>query len=366
MPALPALDLPVPPPVAPMLAKATHALPPGDDWMFEPKWDGFRTLLFRDGDQLLLQSRDQKPMNRYFPELVAGLPPQLPERCVLDGEVVIVGEAGLEFETLQMRIHPAESRVLMLAERTPAVFVAWDLLALRDEDLTATRFDARREALEQELQATAPPLFVTPCTADRSVAADWFARFEGAGFDGIVAKSPDGRYQPGKRAMVKVKHKRTVDCVVAGFRWHKNGKDSAIGSLLLGLFDAEGALQHVGVAASFTDARRQELVAELAPLRTNIDASHPWHAWRTAAEDAAGATARRPGAVSRWSRGKDLSWEPLRAEWVAEVSYDNLQGSRFRHTAHFVRWRTDKPPAECTFDQVETTPPVELAEIFGG
>lgn len=355
-----------------MLAKATHALPPGDDWIFEPKWDGFRTLLFRAGDDLLLQSRDQKPMNRHFPELAAGLPPQLPGRCVLDGEVVIVGDAGLEFEALQMRIHPAESRVQMLAERTPAAFVAWDLLALDDEDLTATGFAERRKLLERELKATQAPLFVTPSSTDRAVAADWFDRFEDGGFDRVIAKSPDCRYQPGKRAMIKVKHKRTVDCVLAGFRWHKNGKDTAVGSLLLGLYDEAGSLQHVGVAASFTDAHRRELVAELAPLREGIDDSHPWHDWLSAAaeEDAgggkvAGGRSRRPGAMSRWSRGKDLSWEPLRAELVAEVSYDNMQGSRFRHTAHFVRWRTDKPREECTFDQLDTTPPVEIAEIFG-
>ncbi len=365
--------LAVPPPVRPMLAKAMHVLPaedgpPGDDWIFEPKWDGFRTLVFRSGGELLLQSRDLKPMNRYFPELLEPLAAQLPQRCVLDGEVVVATGSGLDFEALQQRIHPAASRVAMLAERTPASFVAFDLLAADGADLSSAGFGERREALERVLAGCALPLHVTPMTRDRAVAQDWFRRFEGAGLDGVMAKDPACRYQPGKRAMIKVKPKRTVDCVVGGLRWHKNGLGTMVGSLLLGLYDEHGRLHHVGVATSFRESYRRELAAELAPLRDGIDAGHPWYGWVQAA--GAGGADRRvpgrrvPGSASRWSQGKDQSWVPLRAERVVEVTYDHVQGSRFRHTAHLVRWRPDKEPRACTYDQLAVTPPVELSAIF--
>ena len=368
--------LSVPPAVRPMLAKAMHALPDGDGpagagWVFEPKWDGFRTLVFRSGGELLLQSRDLKPMNRYFPELLEPLAAQLPQRCVLDGEVVVATGSGLDFEALQQRIHPAASRVAMLAERTPAAFVAFDLLVADGADLSAAGFAERREALERLLAGCAPPLHLTPMTRDRALADDWFRRFEGAGLDGVMAKDPAARYQPGKRAMVKVKPKRTTDCVVGGLRWHKNGPGTMVGSLLLGLYDEQGRLHHVGVAASFRESYRRELVAELAPLRDGIDAGHPWHGWIEAAgaatedrPDRRVPAGRRPGSISRWSQGKDQSWVPLRAERVVEVTYDHMQGSRFRHTAHLVRWRPDKHPRECTYEQLAVTPPVELSAIF--
>ena len=343
-----------------MLAKRVDALPQGEQWIFEPKWDGFRALVFRDGEQLLLQSRDTKPMNRYFPELVEPLERQLPERCVVDGELVIAGPGGLDFEALLLRIHPAESRVTLLARESPASFVAWDLLCLGADDLTRRPFEQRRELLEQVLAEARAPLHLTPITRERSVAREWFERFEGAGLDGVMAKAADGVYEPGKRTMLKVKHQRTVDCVVAGFRWHKNGEGEMVGSLLLGLYDEEERLHHVGVAASFTVARRRELVEELAPLREGAADDHPWHDWIRAAEH----HQRVPGGTSRWNRGKDLSWVPLRAERVVEVSYDHMQGTRFRHTAHFARWRPDKSPLECRYDQLEVTPPFELAGIF--
>ena len=344
-----------------MLAKRVDALPEGDQWLFEPKWDGFRTLVFRNGSELLLQSRDLKPMNRYFPELAEPLLEQLPARCVVDGELVIAGAEGLEFESLQLRIHPAASRVAMLAARTPAALVMWDLLCVGDEDLTAAPFVTRRARLEQELGAVRPPLHVTPVTGDRSTAADWFQRFEGAGLDGVMAKDGAGTYQPGKRTMLKVKHRRAADCVVAGLRWHRSAPEERVGSLLLGLFDADRRLHHIGVVGSFTAARRRALVEELRTYR-EVDESHPWHDWITAA---ASPTVRVPGSTSRWSSGKDLSWVPLRPELVVEVSYDHMQGSRLRHTAQFLRWRPDKPPAECTYDQLEVTPPYELHRIFG-
>jgi ATP-dependent DNA ligase len=355
------MRLPFAPPVEPMLAKLSDALPAGDGWLYEPKWDGFRVVIWRDADELLLQSRDLKPLDRYFPELAAPLREQLPARCVMDGEIVIVGRRGLDFEALLQRIHPAASRVAMLASATPASVVVWDLLALEGEDLRARPLEDRRTLLEQCLATPRPPVFVTPATCDRAVAEDWFHRFEGAGLDGVVAKRLEGHYEPGKRAMVKVKHARTADCVLAGFRWHKNGPGTLIGSLLLGLYDAEGTLHHVGIAASFTTQRRKELVAELAPLRENAREGHPWAAW--AGEEELGE--RRPGMTSRWNRGKDLSWEPLRIERVCEVAYDHLQGTRFRHATHFERWRPDKRPRDCRFDQLETTPPYELARIFG-
>ena len=353
------MRLPFDPPLAPMLSAAADALPGGDGWQFEPKWDGFRTLVFRDGDELLLQSRDLKPMNRYFPELTGPLTAALPERCVLDGEIVIAGPNGLDFEALLLRIHPAASRVKLLAGQTPASFVAWDVLAVGDEDLRETPLSERRARLEQVL---GEGVYLSPATQDRALAEDWFHRFEGAGLDGVMAKRLDSTYQPGARTMIKVKHSRTADCVVAGFRWHKNGPGTMVGSLLLGLYDAKGDLQHVGVTAAFTTARRKQLVEELAPLRENAFENHPWREW---AEASAHETQRMPGAQSRWSGGKDLSWEPLRPERVCEVAFDHMQGTRFRHAARFVRWRFDKAPEECKYDQLEVTPAYELTKVFG-
>lgn len=357
------MHLPINPPVLPMLAKRVGDLPAGDGWMFEPKWDGFRTLIFRDGDEIFMQSRDGKPLDRYFPELIDPLKAQLPLRCVLDGEMVIAEASGLDFELLQMRLHPAASRVKKLAAEIPASMVFFDLLAEGERDLTPLPFAERRAALEALFDGAAPPLHVTPVTRDRATANDWFRRFEGAGLDGVMAKLDTGAYEPNKRVMLKVKHERDCDCVVAGFRWHRNGNGTAIGSLLLGLFDDSGTLQHVGVCASFTDAKRRELVAFLAPYREKALDAHPWREW--AATQPEGDAHRRPGAGSRWSQGKDLSWEPVRPELVVEVVYDHMQGSRFRHTAQYRRWRTDKKPAECTFAQLEVVAPQELAEIFG-
>ncbi|HYM83738.1 MAG TPA: ATP-dependent DNA ligase [Candidatus Dormibacteraeota bacterium] len=360
------MRLPFDPPLEPMLAKAADTLPPGDGWLYEPKWDGFRALVFRDGDEVVTQSRDLRPLDRYFPELAAPLRAALPERCVLDGEVVIARDGALDFEALLLRIHPAESRVRMLAAETPASYVAWALLALDDEDLRATPQGERRARLEAVLGGAEPPVHLTPATRDVAIAADWFDRFEGAGLDGVVAKRLEAPYQPGKRAMVKVKHQRTADCVVAGFRWHKNGPGTHIGSLLLGLFDDGGRLHHVGVMSSFSWDRRAALAAELAPLRDRALEDHPWGEWAEwAAFGSADASGQRlPGATSRWNRGKDLSWEPLRAERVCEVAYDHLQGDRFRHATTFVRWRPDKRPEDCRYDQLEVTPAFELARIF--
>ena len=350
-----------------MLAKATNDLPIDDGWLFEPKWDGFRALVFRDGDVVYTQSRDLKPLDRYFPELAEPLRGSLPDRCVLDGEIVIARDGALDFEALLLRIHPAASRVRTLAAESPASFVAWDLLALGDEDLRSVPQGERRARLEVALARAVPPVHLTPATLDRATAADWFARFEGAGLDGVVAKRLDAPYQPGKRAMLKIKHQRTADCVVAGFRWHKNGPGTHVGSLLLGLFDDEGTLHHVGVTSSFTWQRRGELVEELAPLRENALDGHPWHEWAEWATsgDADASGQRLPGATSRWNRGKDLSWEPLRTERVAEVAYDHLQGTRFRHATTFKRWRPDKPPEACRYDQLEEAAPFLLAGIFG-
>ena len=359
------MRLPFTPPLAPMLSSAAGSLPEGHGWQFEPKWDGFRTLVFRDGAEILLQSRDEKAMNRYFPELVAPLAAALPARCVLDGEIVIVGSAGLDFESLLLRIHPAESRVKLLAAQTPASFVAWDLLALDDEDLRETSLAVRRERLEKVLARAVPPVHLSPATRDRAVALDWFRRFEGAGLDGVMAKRLDEPYRAGERTMIKVKHTRTADCVVAGFRWHKNGAGTMVGSLLLGLYDDDGTLHHVGVTAAFTNAVRRELVAELAPLREKALEGHPWRGWAEAQEKAAAKGQRLPGSTTRWNRGKDLSWEPLKPERVCEVAYDHMQGTRFRHAAHFVRWRPDKRPQECRYDQLEVTPAYELERVFG-
>ena len=359
------MRLPFAPPLAPMLSSAADALPGGDGWQFEPKWDGFRTLVFRDGAEILLQSRDEKPMNRYFPEVIAPLAAALPERSVVDGEIVIVGAHGLDFEALLLRIHPAASRVKLLAEQSPASFVVWDLLALGDEDLREAPLAVRRERLERVLRGDTPAVRLSPATRDRALAEDWFRRFEGAGLDGVMAKRLDEPYRPGERTMIKVKHQRTADCVVAGFRWHKKGPGTMIGSLLLGLYDDEHTLHHVGVAAAFSNEVRKQLVTELAPLRTNALAGHPWRDWAEAEAEASAAGQRMPGATSRWNRGKDLSWEPLRPERVCEVAYDHMQGTRFRHAAQFLRWRPDKQPDDCGYDQLEVTPAYELERVFG-
>ena len=360
------VKLPFEPPLEPMLAKLSADLPTGDGWLFEPKWDGFRAIVFRDGDETYIQSRDLKPLDRYFPELPPALKANLPERCIVDGEIVIPGPDGLAFESLLLRIHPAASRVKMLAEQTPASFVGWDLLALGDQDLRKSPQGDRRALIEQHLKNVQPPIHLTPATQDRELARDWFNRFEGAGLDGVVAKALDAPYQPGKRAMLKIKHARTADCVVAGFRWHKNGPGTHIGSLLLGLYDNEGSLHHVGITSSFTWDKRAALVPELEPLRKDALKNHPWAEWAEWAGGAADASGTRmPGATSRWNRDKDLSWEPLRIERVAEVAYDHLQGARFRHATTFKRWRPDKQPADCRYDQLEETAPFELARIFG-
>ncbi|HVX67946.1 MAG TPA: ATP-dependent DNA ligase [Bryobacteraceae bacterium] len=350
------------PPVLPMLAKRVAELPAEGSWIFEPKWDGFRALVFRDGDEVLIQSRDEKPLDRYFPELLEPLRSQLPPRCVLDGEVVIVKDGALDFDALQMRLHPAASRVKLLSKQTPASVVFFDVLAVGNRDLRAEPFEQRRRELEILLSSAVSPVHLTPATTDFDIASDWFRRFEGAGLDGVMAKPVDGIYEPDKRVMLKVKHERDCDCVVAGFRWHKKGERPAVGSLLLGLYDDSGALQHVGVCGSFSMEKRLELVEFLAPYRKNALEAHPWRDW--AESDAAQAGQRMPGGQSRWSQGKDLSWEPLRPELVVEVAYDHMQSGRFRHTAQFRRWRPDRQPRSCTYAQLEVVPPQELAAIF--
>lgn len=351
---------PIEPPVEPMLARLAPTVPAGPGWLFEPKWDGFRALVFRAGDRLFIQSRDLKPLDRYFPELVPALREALPARCVIDGEIVIATEQGLDFDALQLRLHPAASRVATLAAATPASFVAFDLLAEGDDDLRPRPQRERRMQLEVTLARARDRVHVTPCTREPAIAEDWFLRFEGAGFDGVVAKREEAPYQPGMRAMIKVKHARTADCVVAGFRWHKHGPGTLIGSLLLGLYDDGGALHHVGVTAAFSMAQRRQLAEALAPLRADALAAHPW---RDSARPGGGSV-RMPGGQSRWSAGKDLSWEPLRIERVCEVQYDHMQGDRFRHAAIFRRWRPDKPPEDCRYDQLEIVAPVELTELF--
>jgi len=356
------VSLPVKPPVLPMLAKRVAEIPEGDTWIFEPKWDGFRALIFRDDDEILIQSRDGKSLNRYFPELLETLRAALPSRCVLDGEVVIAAGAGLDFDALQLRIHPAASRVKLLSQQTPASVVFFDLLCEGSEDLTQQTFETRRKRLESLLSSAAAPIHITPATRDRYIAADWFRRFEGAGLDGVMAKLASGAYQPDKRVMLKVKHERDCDCVVAGFRWHKDEEGTAVGSLLLGLHDDSGKLQHVGVCASFPMEKRHSLVEYLAPYRENALQGHPWAGW--AENDGADNSSRMPGGQSRWSQGKDLSWQPLRPELVLEVAYEHMQGDRFRHMAQFRRWRLDKRPADCTYAQLEVVPPHELMQIF--
>lgn len=356
------MNLPVNPPVLPMLAKRVEEIPTGGQWLYEPKWDGFRTLVFRDGGEILLQSRDEKSLNRYFPEMLEPLRAQLPARCVLDGELVIAQGGRLDFDALQLRIHPAASRVKMLAAQTPASIVFFDLLALAGSDLRGQPLAKRRARLEKLLSGAEPPLHLTPATSDRGTALEWFRRFEGAGLDGVVAKSLTLDYEPDKRVMLKIKHDRDCDCVVAGFRWYKQGEGREVGSLLLGLYDDAGVLQHVGVCASFAAERRRELVELLAPYRKNALAHHPWQHWADA--DANNDAHRMPGGQSRWSRGKDLKWEPLRPELVVEVAYEHMQAGRFRHMAHFRRWRKDKRPDDCTYAQLEVVPPEELARIF--
>jgi ATP-dependent DNA ligase len=347
-----------------MLAKRVDELPAEGDWVFEPKWDGFRALVFRDADEILIQSRDEKPLNRYFPELLEPIRSALPPRCVLDGEIVIVQDNGLDFDALQLRLHPAASRVKLLSQQTPSSFVFFDLLSVGDRDYRGETFQTRRRELESLISSAPPPIHLTPATTDRVIASDWFRRFEGAGLDGVIAKPVSGTYEPNKRVMLKVKHERDCDCVVAGFRWHKKGDRTLVGSLLLGLFDDAGSLQHVGVCASFSTEKRRELAEFLNPYRADALASHPWGHWAEQGTEA-GETARRmPGGQSRWSQGKDLSWEPLRPELVVEVAYDHMQGDRFRHTAQFRRWRNDKKPSDCTYAQLEVVPPQELAAIF--
>ncbi|HEX6134074.1 MAG TPA: ATP-dependent DNA ligase [Longimicrobiales bacterium] len=353
-------SFPIDPPIAPMLAKLADSIPGSGDYLFDPKWDGFRAIVFRGRDDVFIQSRDLRPLDRYFPELHDALIERLPPACVVDGEIVIATPEGLDFDALQLRLHPAASRVAKLAQETPASFVAFDALAADGEDLMEAPQGERRARLERLLADVRPPVYLTPMTRDRDVAERWLAEFEGAGLDGVIAKPANAAYQPGKRALLKIKHARTADCVVAGFRWHKSGRD-AVGSLLLGLYDARGVLHHVGVTSSFTMAKRRQLVAELAPLREGALENHPWREW---AEIDAATRARMPGMQSRWSAGKDLSWEPLRIERVCEVKYDHLQGDRFRHAATFMRWRLDRRPEDCRYDQLEVTMPYELDRIF--
>ena len=357
------------PPVEPMLAKLAGELPAGGGFLYEPKWDGFRALVFRGGSDAFIQSRDLKPLDRYFPELHATLLEALPDGCVIDGEIVIATPRGLDFDLLQLRLHPAASRIAKLAKETPAGFVAFDVLAAGGRDVRGTPQNERRVLLEQLLAEAQPPIHLTPMTRDAAVAREWLSRFEGAGLDGVIVKPEHGVYEPGKRAMIKVKHARTADCVVAGFRWHKEGRNERVGSLLLGLYDDGGRLHHVGVTSSFTMAARKQLVEELAPLREGAMEQHPWREWAEAGDPplsaSKGVATRMPGGQSRWSAGKDLSWEPLRIERVCEVKYDHMQGDRFRHAAVFQRWRPDKPPGDCRYDQLEVTTPYELEKVFG-
>jgi ATP-dependent DNA ligase len=358
----PASEYAIAPPVEPMLAKLVAELPEGGPFLYEPKWDGFRAIVFRGGSDVFIQSRDLRPLDRYFPELHGAFLDGLPAGCVVDGEIVIATPRGLDFDALQLRLHPAASRVNKLARESPAEFVAFDLLAAAGEDLRDRPQSERRARLDALMSGIAAPLHLTPMTRDPIVAAEWLSRFEGAGLDGVIAKSENGIYEPGKRAMLKIKHARTADCAVAGFRWHKAGKGTLVGSLLLGLYDADGRLHHVGVTSSFTMTRRKELAEELEPLRDRAMDEHPWREW---ADAFGGEMTRMPGGQSRWSAGKDLSWEPVRVERVCEVKYDHMQGSRFRHAAVFQRWRFDRRPPDCRYDQLEVTAPYELSKVFG-
>jgi ATP-dependent DNA ligase len=359
------------PPIEPMLAKVADELPHGGSFLFEPKWDGFRAIVFRKNNEVVIQSRDLRPLDRYFPELVKALAEILPKGCVVDGEIVVARGHGLDFDALQQRLHPAPTRVARLAQETPASFIAFDLLAAGGKSTMALPQAERRARLEQLLGSAKPPVYVTPVTQDRATAQDWLVRFEGAGLDGVMAKPADAPYQPGKRAMFKIKHVRTADCVVAGFRWYKETRD-AVGSLLLGLYNDAGVLQHVGVTSAFTMEMRRQLADELEHLRKGAMENHPWRDWANASAGDADAmpgesqdARRMPGARSRWSGGKDLSWEPVRPERVCEVKYDHLQGDRFRHATQFLRWREDKRPEDCRYDQLEVTTPFELERVFG-
>jgi ATP-dependent DNA ligase len=356
------MKLPVMPPVSPMLAKAVPTIPLGAS--YEPKWDGFRSICFRDGDEVELGSRNERPLTRYFPELVTAIMAELPERCVIDGEIVVATSDGLDFDALQQRIHPAKSRVTLLADQTPASFIAFDLLALGDEDFTSRPFLERRAALSDALAGAGQSIHLTPTTTDAGEAQRWFTEFEGAGLDGVIAKPLSITYQPDKRVMFKIKHTRTADCVLAGFRWHKTSTDEKplVGSLLLGLYQDE-RLQHVGVIGAFSAARRAELVAELAPLRLADSEEHPWQQW---ADAEAHQGQRLPGNVSRWNATKDLSFVPLRPERVLEVKYEHMEGTRFRHLAHFLRWRDDRTPRSCTYEQLEQPVTFKLADIVPG
>ncbi len=360
------MDLPVNPPIKPMLAKAVAGIPERDDIVFEPKWDGFRCIVFRDGNEVILGSRNERPLTRYFPEMVDPVLAMLPDQIVVDGELIVATDNHLDFDALQQRIHPAESRVAMLSETTPAQFVAFDLLAIGDQDLRKAPFSERRGALELALADVEAPIHLTRVTADKTVATEWFHHFEGAGLDGLIAKPTGDPYQENKRAQLKVKHVRSADAVVAGYRWHKDG--NGIGSLLLGLHNDNGDLQHVGVSASFTAKRRAELVEELAPLTEGALASHPWKDWGSAREVGAtdqGGSVRMPGAPNRWSGKKDHSWVPLRIERVAEVKYNATLNGRFREVTRFLRWRPDKSPEQCTFDQLDEPVPVGLNVVLG-
>ena len=357
------MDLPVNPPVKPMLAKPTATLPTGEGWFYEPKWDGFRCIVFRDGDEVELGSRNERPLTRYFPDVAESVKAHLPERCVIDGEIVVPRGNRLDFESLLQRIHPAASRVAKLAAETPASFVAFDLLALDDESLMDTPFAERQTRLREALAGAQAPVYVSGITTDAAVGQRWFSEFEGAGLDGVIAKRGDQPYAPDQRLMTKVKHVRTADCVVAGFRWHKSGP--VVGSLLLGLYDDAGTLHHIGVAASFPMKRRAELVEELEPYRAEALDGHPWQDWANAQVQQDGEN-RMPGAVSRWNAKKDLSWVPLRPELVVEIKYDQLEGRRLRHTGQFLRWRPDRDPLSCTYDQLDVPVRYDLAEVLTG
>lgn len=350
-------------PISPMLAKLTTDIPVGDGWLFEPKWDGFRCIVVRDGDRVELTSRNDRPFTRYFPELLQPLVDQLPSGSIIDGEIVVPSATGhgLDFDALLQRIHPADSRVRRLAAETPASYVAFDALALDGRSLVELPLRERLAAAADLLDGLHPPLFRTPSSTDPAVARDWFVRFEGAGLDGVIAKRLDGPYTPGLRTMIKVKHERTADCAVAGYRLHKDG--NGVGSLLLGLFDDEGTLHHVGVAAGFSVKRRTELLDEIAPLREGALDDHPWREWAAMSAEHAG---RMPGAQSRWNAGKDLSWTPLRVEWVAEVTFGQLQSGRFRHGVRFIRWRPDRVPSSCTYEQLDVAEPVPFDSLFAG
>jgi ATP-dependent DNA ligase len=344
------MTLPFGPPLEPMLAKLSRGIPKGDGWQYEPKWDGFRCIVYYDGTEAYMQSRDKKPLARYFPELQQGLEAVLPHPVVLDGEIVIMGEKGIDFDAMLMRIHPAESRVRMLAEKWPSSFVAFDLLGVDDEDLREADFEERRQRLDKALGGGAPPLFVTPMTRDAKVAEEWFNRFEGAGFDGIIARPLVGAYAPGQRALAKIKHLRTADCAVGGFRWLKDHEGTAIGSLLLGVYDESGTFHHIGHTSSFDAQQRRDLVLILEPYVTDDDIGF--------------GKGRTPGTPTRWTQGKDTSWVRMRPKLVCEVNFDHLQSGRFRHAARFLRWRPDKPARECTYDQLDTAVPAELMRIF--